>query len=83
MNSGRTFLWNAVIGLLVMGLGGCGAIYCAKAYGLEPWYFAGRQMLWLGVGVILFLITAQIPFSVLKKAAFPTAAVCWGLLMTL
>lgn len=74
MNSDKkAILGNLVIGLLVLGLGGCAAIYCARAYEVNPWHFAGRQILWLSIGIVLFLFAAQIPFQKLKKAAFPAA----------
>ena len=71
MTEQNGILWNLVIGLLVIGLGGCAAVYCARAYGVHPWYFAGRQMIWLAIGAGLFFLTAQIPFQKLKRAAFP------------
>lgn len=75
MNRRKGILGNLIIGLLVIGLGGCAAVYCARAYGMNPWYFAGRQIIWLAIGSGLFLFSAQIPFSKLKQAAIPAAAV--------
>ena len=75
MTDRKFILGNLVIGLLVIGLGGCAAIYCARAYGANPWHFAGRQVLWLSIGIIFFLFMAQIPFRNLKKAAFPAAGI--------
>ena len=70
----KNILGNLLIGLFVLGLGGCAAIYCARAYEVDPWHFAGKQILWLSIGIVLFLLTARIPFQTLKKAAFPVAA---------
>lgn len=75
MNERKSLLLNLVIGLLVICLGGCAAVYCARAYGIHPWYFAGKQMIWLTIGTGLFLLMAQIPFSKLKKAAIPVMGV--------
>lgn len=71
MNERRKIFGNLLIGLLVIGLGGCAAVYCARAYGVNPWYFAGKQMIWLAIGTLLFLLIAHTPFAKLKKAAFP------------
>ena len=73
MKDRSAILWNLVIGLLVIGLGGCAAVYCARAYGVHPWYFAGRQMVWLAIGSGLFFLSAQISFRSLKASAFPAA----------
>ena len=73
MKDRNYLLMDLGIGLIVIGGGGCAAIYCAKAYGEQPFYFAGRQMIWLGIGTILFFLTARIPFAKLKQIAFPTA----------
>jgi cell division protein FtsW len=75
MNERKSLLLNLVIGLLVICLGGCAAVYCARAYGIHPWYFAGKRMIWLTIGTGLFLLMAQIPFSKLKKAAIPVMGV--------
>ena len=74
-NERNSILGNLVIGLLVIGLGGCAAVYCARAYGMNPWYFAGRQMLWLAIGTGLFLFAARISFQKWKKAAFPATVI--------
>lgn len=75
MKERNAVLWNLVIGLLVIGLGGCAAVYCARAYGVHPWYFAGRQMIWLAIGACLFFLSARLPFQKLKKAAFPAVII--------
>ena len=51
-NDKKAILGNLVIGLLVLGLGGCAAIYCARAYEVNPWHFAGKQILWLSIGIV-------------------------------
>ena len=81
MSRHQGFLWNMGLGVLVIGLGGCGAVYCARAYGVDPWHFASRQMIWLGLGVFLFLLTSQVPFRFLKKIAVPAVAVSTAVLI--
>ena len=81
MRKGRDILWNLVIGLSVIGLGGCAAVYCARAYGENPWNFALRQVLWLGVGILLFLLTALSPFRRLRKAAVPCVVLFFFILL--
>ena len=75
MKERKNILWNLIIGLLVIGIGGCAAVYCARAYGEDPWYFSGRQMLWLTIGVFLFWGTACIPYPKLKLAAVPAVII--------
>ena len=75
MKERKNILWNLIIGLLVIGIGGCAAVYCARAYGEDPWYFSGRQMLWLTIGVFLFWGTACIPYQKLKLAAVPAVII--------
>lgn len=77
----KTTLWNLGIGLLIIGLGGCSAVYCANSYGENPWYFAGRQLLWLFSGIMVFLLIAQIPFRYFRKSAVWIAGIFSGILL--
>ena len=64
----QSFL-NAALGLSILGLGGCLAIYSARSFGENPFFFAFRQLLWLGSGVVFFLVLARIPFRLYEKYA--------------
>ena len=64
----QSFL-NTAIGLSVLGLGGCLAIYSARSFGENPLYFVFRQLIWLGSGVIFFLLLARVPFRYYMKYA--------------
>lgn len=52
------------------------ASYPYSVLGAEhPFYFVARQLLWVGVGVIIMLVLARIPFTVWEKWAVPIFAV--------
>ncbi len=55
--------------ITLFALWGCLLIYTAKAFGNNPAYFAGRQLIWLGLGSVIFCITAMIPFQYYEKYA--------------
>ncbi len=71
-----TFLTGA-IGLTILGLGGCLAIYSARSFGEDPFYFALRQLVWLGSGVIVFLALARIPFRFYVRYAAALAVLAF------
>lgn len=52
--------------LFMLGLWGCLAIYNATMYAVSPFYFVGRQLLWLVFGMGLMMFCARIPFSVYR-----------------
>ena len=55
--------------ITLFALWGCLLIYTAKAFGNNPAYFAGRQLIWLGIGIAVFCITVMIPFYYYEKWA--------------
>lgn len=78
----QSFL-NAAIALSVLGLGGCLAIYSARSFGENPYYFVFRQLLWLGSGVLFFLLLAKIPFRYYEKYAWHLAGLSFFSLILL
>ena len=67
--SRRLLPFAGLLILIVAGLLGCLSIYSARAFAGNPLYFALKQLLWLGGGVILFLCAGVVPFSLYRKAA--------------
>lgn len=65
----RLIPYAALLILVIAGLLGCLSIYSARAFSEAPLFFALKQLVWLSVGVALFLLTSLVPFSVYKKAA--------------
>ena len=61
------FPLGTAILLITTGLLGCLAIYSSRAFGDEPKLFVLRQLQWLFPGVLVFLITAVIPFRIYRK----------------
>lgn len=59
------FKWSILIAgiLFVLGLWGCLAVYSATMIEGVPFYFAGRQLLWLLTGMIALVVCARIPFE--------------------
>ena len=76
----QSFL-NAAVALSILGLGGCLAIYSARSFGEDPFYFVFRQLLWLGSGVIFFLLLAGIPFRYYEKYAWQLAGLSFFTLL--
>lgn len=58
-----------LLSLFVLGLWGCLAIYNATCYGPSPFYFVGRQLLWLVLSMIVLLVCSSIPFSFYRNNA--------------
>lgn len=46
---------------VLLGLWGCLAVFNATAHLVEPFSFAGRQLLWLAVAVVVLLVTSAVP----------------------
>ncbi len=53
--------------LFLMGLWGCLAIYNATAFNHSPFQFAGRQLIWLILGLLLLWVTSKIAFEKYEK----------------
>lgn len=62
--------------LTLIGLWGCLSIYSAKALGDSPLYFAGRQMLWLLLGLLAFGVASRIPFWLYRALAPLALGLC-------
>lgn len=53
--------------LLLLGLWGCLAVYNSTVYSNSPFYFAGRQFIWLLAGIFVLTVSSKIPFEFYKK----------------
>lgn len=67
--SQRLFPFGTALLLIVAGLLGCLAIYSSRAFAEKPQLFVFRQLLWLGPGIAIFLISAAVPFRCYRKIA--------------
>ncbi len=65
------FNWSLIIAglLFLLGLWGCLAIYNATLLNASPFYFVGRQFLWLLIGLGLLVGCAKIPFRFYRENA--------------
>lgn len=65
MKAKHHFNWAILIAgiLFMLGLCGCLAIYNATMLSNMPFYFAGRQLLWLLIGMTALIGCAKIPFE--------------------
>lgn len=68
--------------LFLMGLWGCLAIYNATVFSDSPFLYAGKQLIWLFLGMLILWGTSKIPFS-LYKAYLPALAIAAYLLLIL
>ncbi len=69
MSEGRQTYLNLALALGIVGIGGCIAIYSARAYDPQPLYYALRQLCWLAGSVAVFLAVTRIDFSFFRKHA--------------
>jgi cell division protein FtsW len=53
--------------IFLLGTWGCLAIYSATSFGDDPFHYAGRQLLWLGLGMTVMLTVVCIPIAFFKK----------------
>ncbi len=67
--SRRLLPFASLLILIIAGLLGCLSIYSARAFSEAPLYFALKQLVWLCIGLIVFLSVSLIPFSFYKKTA--------------
>ena len=67
--------------LFLMGLWGCLAIYNATVFSDAPFLYAGKQLLWLFIGLIIIWITSKIPFALYKHYLPALAAFAYLLLL--
>ena len=56
--------------LFLLGLWGCLAIYNSTCYSEQPFHFAGRQFLWLMVGMLFLFLSSKLSFGFYKEAVF-------------
>ena len=68
-NSSRLIPFASLLILIIAGLLGCLSIYSARAFSEAPLYFALKQLVWLTVGILIFLCAGLIPFSLYRKTA--------------
>ncbi len=66
-----------LLSLFVLGLWGCLAIYNATCYGPAPFYFVGRQLLWLFLSMVVLLACSSIPFSFYRNNAELIAGIAY------
>ena len=63
--------------LFLMGLWGCLAIYNATAFQYSPFQYAGRQLIWLILGIGLLWATSRIPFEKYEKHLWKLTVVAY------
>lgn len=63
--------------LFLLGLWGCLAIYNSTCYSEQPFHFAGRQFVWLLIGMLLLFLSSKIPFILYKEGIFAIAAISY------
>jgi cell division protein FtsW len=75
---GSISLANTVyILLFLLGLWGCLAILNAKTMSDSPYYFAGRQLIWLFIGMAILFISSRVPFAWYRRWAPPIAILAY------
>ncbi len=62
------------ITLFLLGTWGCLAIYSATSFGDDPFHYAGRQLLWLGLGMTVMFTIIRIPIEFFHKYLWILAA---------
>ncbi len=68
-NRHRLFPVGTALLLILCGLLGCLAIYNSRAYGADPTVFVMRQLFWLLPCILVFLVSAAVPFGWYRKAS--------------
>jgi cell division protein FtsW len=63
--------------LLLLGLWGCMAIYVSTSFSPAPFYFAGRQLLWLTIGLMIMFFSSRIPFDFYLDQAWRLAIIAY------
>ena len=63
--------------LLLLGLWGCMAIYASTSFSPAPFYFAGRQLLWLTIGLMVMFFSSRIPFDFYINNAWRLAIIAY------
>lgn len=68
--------------IFVLGLWGCMAIYCSDVLGKSPLHYAGKQLLWLTLGMALMFIAQRIPFGFYRDNAYWLAGAAYIMLLS-
>lgn len=55
--------------LFLLGLWGCLSIYNSACYSEQPFHFAGRQFVWLIVGMLFLFLSSRISFFLYREGA--------------
>lgn len=76
-NRALTLPMLTVAVLFLMGLWGCLAIYNATAFQYSPFQYAGRQLIWLILGIFVLCITSKISFERYEKRLWTIAAIAY------
>ncbi len=63
--------------LLLLGLWGCMAIYASTSFSPAPFYFAGRQLLWLTIGLMVMFFASRVPFGFYIDNAWRLAIIAY------
>ena len=75
---------STAFGLAVLGLGGCLSIYGAESFGETAVYYSLRQLVWLVIGLAIYLWISCISFDFWKRSAKWLAGIALaGLLLVL
>ena len=61
----------------LMGLWGVLGIYNATVFSGDPFYFAGKQLIWLLLGLFILLISAHVPFRFYKNNVFKLSFIAY------
>ena len=67
--------------LFLMGLWGCLAIYNATAFSNTPFHYAGRQLIWVIIGLTALWGTSKIPFEKYEKYLWIIATLVYASLI--
>ncbi|OGV45576.1 MAG: hypothetical protein A2017_12235 [Lentisphaerae bacterium GWF2_44_16] len=63
--------------LFLLGLWGCMAIYNATFHSDNPFHYAGRQFLWLIIGIFALFAASSVPFEFYKSCIVPLALITY------
>jgi cell division protein FtsW len=63
--------------LLLLGLWGCMAIYASTSFSPDPFYFAGRQLIWVTIGLMVMFFSSRIPFEFYIDNAWRLAIIAY------
>jgi len=69
--------------VFLMGIWGCLGIYNATVFSGAPFYFAGKQLLWLFIGMITLFVAAKIPFKNYKTFVILLSCIAYAMLLFL